>query len=140
MTGKEFRFFRETFQKTQKQTAEILGVSLKAIQSYEQGWRKIPDHVERHVLFLLSMKYKAPKPLSPCWDIRECSAQDREVCPAWEFKSDYPCWFINGTICRGSAQRSWRQKMNLCGRCKVFTSFMKSCGCPPAPEHTSEVI
>jgi putative transcriptional regulator len=136
MTGKEFYFFRTALRKTQKQMAEILGISLKAIQSFEQGWRKVPGHVERHVLFLLSMKYKAPKPLSPCWDMRECSTREKEVCPAWEFKSDYPCWFVNGTICHGSAHGSWRQKMNLCGSCKVFTSFMKFSDCPSAPKQT----
>ena len=36
--------------------AQILGSSLKAVQSFEQGWRKIPVHVERQMLFLLAMK------------------------------------------------------------------------------------
>jgi len=56
MQGKDFSSIRKNIRKTQKQMSEILGVSLKAIQSFEQGWRKIPAHVERQTLFLLAMK------------------------------------------------------------------------------------
>jgi len=34
--------------------AQLLGTSLKAIQSFEQGWRNIPVHIERQMLFLLA--------------------------------------------------------------------------------------
>jgi hypothetical protein len=33
--------------KTQKQMARLLGISIRTIQSYEQGLRKIPVHTER---------------------------------------------------------------------------------------------
>lgn len=127
MTAKDFKFFREKFQKTQMQMADIVGISQKAVQSFEQGWRKVPAYVERQVLFLLAMKYGALKPLSCCWDQVNCPPKMREGCPAWEFNSGHICWFINGTICRGKAQRSWNQKMNLCKKCKVFNSFLSSC-------------
>jgi len=108
--------------------AEILGVSLKTVQSFEQGWRKVPSYVERQVLFLLVMKYGGLKPLSRCWDQKNCPPKRREDCPAWEFNSGHICWFITGTICCGNALRNWNQKMTLCRKCKVFTSFLSSCG------------
>ena len=40
-------------EKTQKELAELLGSSLKAVSSYEQGWRSIPAHIERQLFFLL---------------------------------------------------------------------------------------
>jgi DNA-binding XRE family transcriptional regulator len=51
---KEFSTARQYLGKTQSQTAQLLGISLKAIQSFEQGWRNIPVHIERQVLFLLA--------------------------------------------------------------------------------------
>ena len=54
---KEFSYFRKKMSKTQKQMAQLLGTSLKAVHSYEQGWRQIPTHVERQLFFLLSRIY-----------------------------------------------------------------------------------
>jgi hypothetical protein len=54
MDKNEFKFLRSKLKKTQKQMAQLLGTSLKAIHSYEQGWRSVPVHVERQVFFLVS--------------------------------------------------------------------------------------
>lgn len=40
MDSKEFHSIRQKLQKTQKQMSELLETSLKAIQGFEQGWRK----------------------------------------------------------------------------------------------------
>ena len=125
MKGKDFCSIRKNLGKTQKQMSEILGVSLKAIQSFEQGWRRIPAQVERQTLFLLAIKMASREETSSCWEIRRCSRQMLENCPAWEFKSGHLCWFVNGTICQGKPQGSWSQKILLCRKCEVFASFMK---------------
>jgi DNA-binding XRE family transcriptional regulator len=54
MNRNEFKKYRKRLNKTQKQMAELLGTSLKAIHSYEQGWRTVPVHVERQIFFLVS--------------------------------------------------------------------------------------
>ena len=54
MESKEFKMFRSRLERTQKEMAQLLGISIKAVHSYEQGWRKIPGHVERQIYFLLS--------------------------------------------------------------------------------------
>jgi len=128
MDGKEFQDLRQKLQKTQKQMGQLLGVSIKAVQSYEQGWRNIPPQVERQVLFLLAMKMETCEQSAPCWEMRHCAPEMKEACPAWEFKSGYLCWFINGTICKGKPQASWRQKMASCKKCEIFTSFMNYWG------------
>ena len=51
MDSKEFSRFRKRLNKTQKQMAQLLGVSIKAVHSYEQGWRSVPAHVERQMFF-----------------------------------------------------------------------------------------
>jgi hypothetical protein len=130
MDHKEFGVVRQKFEKTQKQMAELLGISLKAIQSFEQGWRKVPVYIERQLLFLWAAKMGPRKGVSPCWKIRNCPPEVRETCPAWEFNSGHLCWFINGTICRGKPQESWSKKMKLCRKCTVFSSVMKNWSLP----------
>jgi len=99
MDNKEFVHFRKKLNKTQKQMAQLLGTSLKAVHSYEQGWRSIPPSAERHMFFLVSRIAENRKRKKPCWIIKKCSRDQRKQCPAWEFKAGDLCWFINGTIC-----------------------------------------
>ncbi len=120
----KFKHIRAKLEKTQKELAELLGVSIKAIHSYEQGWRKIPHHVERQLLFLLSKKILGDEKQSKkCWDIIKCSDKMLKNCPAWEFDAGDLCWFINGTRCNGNTQNSWKDKMKVCKKCRVFRSI-----------------
>ncbi|NOR10951.1 MAG: helix-turn-helix domain-containing protein, partial [Desulfovibrionaceae bacterium] len=82
MDKKEFSTVRKKIGKTQKQLAALLGVSLKAIHSYEQGWRTIPSHIERQIFFLLTNKRRVAKKTKPCWERKKCDR--KEECPAWE--------------------------------------------------------
>ena len=120
MEKEEFSTARQYLGKTQSQMAQLLGVSLKAIQSFEQGWRNIPVHTERQVLFLLSLKKTPREKLRPCWVVRKCPMEIRRNCPAWEFHAGHLCWFINGTICQAEVQESWQKKMKICRKCEVF--------------------
>jgi len=123
MDGKELASMRKKLEKTQKQMAELLGCSVKAIHSYEQEWRPIPSHIEKQVLFLVYRKRNNNRDLKPCWDMKQCPPEEKKQCPAWEFQAGKLCWFINGTICEGEVQQGWREKMEKCRACKVF-SFM----------------
>src|SRR4030042_4563554 len=124
MEKKEFSKIRLYLGKTQGQMAQLLGVSPKAVQSFEQGWRKVPTHIERQVLCLLAMKKAPPKKAKLCWETEKCPLETRRNCPAWEFRAGHLCWFINGTICNGEIQESWQKKMKICRQCVVFqTTF-----------------
>ena len=120
----QFTAIRRHLEKTQNQMAQILGVSPKAIQSFEQGWRNIPVHIERQVLLILALKGRASKKSKPCWLTRRCPAEDRQNCPAWQFDAGNFCWFINGTICEGTTQASWKDKMKICRDCEVYRSML----------------
>jgi len=120
MDNKEFISFRLKLNTTQKQMAELIGKSLRAVQSFEQGWRKIPENIERQLLYLVFMKEMKGKPLVPCWELRECSPEKKEKCPAWKFNTGHMCWFINGTICQGKAHRDWYEKVRFCLICEAF--------------------
>ncbi len=124
MDTKEFLQSRKNLGKTQKQLSELLGVSIKAVHSYEQGWRKIPAHVERHIFFLLSRLRAASLNPKPCWTIKKCPPHRKKKCPAWEFQAGKLCWFINGTICECQTQKSWKDKMKICRQCVVLSSLL----------------
>ncbi len=120
MEKTEFIAIRKKLAKTQRELSELLGVSLKAISSYEQGWRNIPVHVERQLLFLLAQKNNRFS--EDCWDVRQCSEEVKQSCPAWEFNAGHLCWFINGTICDNDVKKSWQEKILICRKCPVFKS------------------
>lgn len=120
----EFSRFRKRLNKTQRQLAQLLGVSIKAVQGYEQGWRSIPVHVERQMFFLLTRMEHKKKKLSPCWEIMDCPQERKMHCPAWEFQVGSLCWFINGTICHGRIQKNWDEKIKICRKCPVLESVL----------------
>lgn len=129
MKKEEFTKVRSLLGKTQSQTAQLLGCSLKAIQSFEQGIRKVPVHVERQLLFLLS----SLKPTSEiCWTMKGCSIEVRRNCPAWEFQLGNLCWFVNGTICHGEIQETWEKKIKMCRKCNVFNSLLPDLAVEPS--------
>ncbi len=128
MTNTQFASARRLLGKTQKELSYLLATSLKAIHSYEQGWRRIPAHVERQIYFLLSKKPGAIKNTKACWTIKQCPPEKKSACPAWEFRSGKMCWFINGTICHGEPIPSWKEKMKLCRRCEVFSQVASQLG------------
>jgi len=124
MNKKEFKNFRKQLGKTQRQMAQLLGVSLKAVHSYEQGWRSVPSYVERQIFFLISRKQKDFEDRIPCWVIKNCPSEKKTHCPAWEFNAGDLCWFINGTICDGIVRKKWGEKMAFCRSCDIFKSLL----------------
>jgi DNA-binding XRE family transcriptional regulator len=120
MNSSEFSNVRHVLGKTQNELARLLCVSVKAIQSFEQGWRNVPVSTERQLLFLLALKMSASGDARLCWDDR------RANCPSWEFKAGNFCWFINGTLCHGETQESWKQKIELCRDCEVYRLMFPS--------------
>ena len=121
MDRNEFKRLRKKLNKTQKQMAQLLGVSLKAVHSYEQGWRVIPPAVERHLYFLVSRTVLVDT-RRPCWESKNCPPDRKSQCPASQFNCGDLCWLVNGTLCEGSDQGSWEEKMAICRTCSVFTS------------------
>ena len=124
MESKEFVQLRKKLNKTQIQMAQLLGTSVKAIHSYEQGWRRVPAHAERQLYFLVARKGDRTGQ-KPCWEIKECPSEQKRECPAWEFQAGRLCWFINGTICDGTVHKDWQEKIEICRSCEVFNSILE---------------
>ncbi len=123
MDNETFTTIRAKIGKTQRSLAELLGVSLKAVQSYEQGWRSIPIHVERQLYFLLiNQRGDGQAKRKDCWSLKKCDR--KKECPAWEFQAGHLCWFLSGTLCTCAANKNWKEKMEVCRNCEVLTSLL----------------
>ena len=124
MEKQEFKHLRKRLNKTQKQMAKLLGTSIKAVHSYEQGWRSIPVSVERQIYFLISRTRKDKAKTRDCWVIKKCPTDHKKKCPAWEYHAGKFCWLIAGTICASEDQKSRREKMNICRECEVLQAVL----------------
>jgi hypothetical protein len=124
MEIEKFIYYRKQLGLTQKNLAQLLAISIKTVHSYEQGWRNIPENIERQLFFLISTQ--KPTTLSPqlCWVIKKCPPQRKNQCPAWKFKAGHLCWFINGTICEGLVHKNWSEKIQICKECEVFKPIL----------------
>ena len=86
--------------RTQAEVATALGLSEKAIQSYEQGWRDVPVRVMIQLLVLLALYRKHTMDDVPCWELRKCTAAQRERCASFTVGRGQFCWFIGSKDCR----------------------------------------
>ena len=120
MDAQELTKIRVYLGKTQRELASLLGISLKAVQSFEQGWRNIPAYVERQLLLLLSLAASGNGSGKACWQVRKCTGAMKKDCPAFEYRQGHNCWLVNGTFCRGRNTGSWERKMAECRKCRVF--------------------
>lgn len=122
----DLRAIRETLGMSQSQFASALGISIRALQSYEQGWRGCPPTVGRLAGLLLQMFRTADrKPAKPCWEIKKCPTETRQKCLAHQFGCGQFCWLITGNYREGKAQKTSKAKLSKCTSCTVMTSWLK---------------
>ena len=121
----DLRKVREALGKSQSQMAWLLGVSTRAVQSYEQGWRPPSHLVQRFAVLLLylSRREGAPK-LAPCWEARKCSPELRAKCPAYELGAGDLCWLIPGPRCKDNGDGRWERKIDDCEDCAVMQAWL----------------
>lgn len=84
---------------TQQGMADLLCVSRKAVQSYEQGWRIVPNRVVREALTLMAFKGGKGMSAKPCWQVTKCDAKRRELCPSKTLSNGRFCWFVAARTC-----------------------------------------
>jgi transcriptional regulator with XRE-family HTH domain len=91
---------RKKLKKTQREMANLLGISIKTVESYEQGLRNIPVNVERIVYFLLfKLNMDKFNEKARCWENKKCPSHIRENCVAWVANEGFFCWFLTGKSC-----------------------------------------
>lgn len=126
MNRTEVARIRRSLGKTQAELASLLGVSPKAVQSFEQGWRSVPVHVERQLLLLHQLDQCPADRPEPCWEKRDCPPETRDSCVAWKLRAGDLCWFVTGTMCEGRSRDTWQEKIGLCEKCPVFQELLSS--------------
>lgn len=118
--------------------AKLLGISIPTLRVYEKEGLIIPFKTEgnqRHysqtdlervecIRRAIGEKkisvngIKAIYSLIPCWEVVNCSHEDRAVCGAYN-SEDQPCWTFShpNTICEN----------RICRECEVYTNY-SNCG------------
>lgn len=121
------REVRRVLGRSQEELASLLSVSTRAVQSYEQGWRPVPAHVQRCASLLLFLDWRRRNGgVTPCWEIRRCSAEVRAKCPVHELDAGDVCWLLVGCRCRDRRPRSREAQMARCRSCEVMRQWLKT--------------
>ncbi len=86
---------------SQSQLARLLGVSPRAVQSYEQGWRTLPQPTATQLMTVLALHRDHPDQYTPCWSLTGCPAEKRARCAADKVGRGRFCWLLSGQACGG---------------------------------------
>lgn len=123
--GLDLKVVRRELGLSQAQLARLCGCSIRAIQSYEQGWRKAGAAVERCALLLLmASRNHGGIPNRRCWEITGCPEERREQCISYRSGQGHLCWFLNGTLCSNEMLPDWDAKRTLCMNCRVLKALL----------------
>lgn len=124
MAAKEFcdlPTVRKSLGLSQSEFSKLLGLSIRAVQSYEQGWRPTPPYVQKLAATLLFLNWrKSRKAVKPCWKINNCDAESRSSCQAHQMRAGDLCWML-GQTCR-HAQAD--DKLHACRECPVTKPWL----------------
>jgi DNA-binding XRE family transcriptional regulator len=120
------RSVREALGKSQHDLAGLLGVSLRAVQSYEQGWRHTPLDVQKLALLLLYLQRRnGDPPRPPCWVTRGCDPKARNACSSHEFGGGHFCWLFSSATQRCKATpEGTDSSLSTCVRCPVMNDWL----------------
>lgn len=121
-TAELVRGARKVLGVSQVELARLLRVSSKAVQSYEQGWRRPSQSVIMHLLTLLAMKSGYPDNRKACWQMRECPREIRDNCAAYLLSGGRFCWLAAGGC--PAACNPGAHGFEGCLRCCVTAAFM----------------
>jgi transcriptional regulator with XRE-family HTH domain len=121
MDAATFGKIRAKLGRSQRELADILGLSQKAVESYEQGWRKVPSNIERILWFLyfkLNEESLAKEP--PCWEEKSCPDEKSAKCVAKLAGEGRFCWFFTGRLCSTAEEG----RGDSCYTCSVFSRLV----------------
>ncbi len=122
----DLKSVRETLGKSQSELSALLGISTRAVQSYEQGWRPVPPYVQKLSALLLYLNWrKDNKERPPCWELRRCSEELQEQCTVRQSDCGHLCWMISGNFHRAEPQKSWKAKWGKCLKCPVTKGWLR---------------
>jgi len=107
---------------TQAEVAQALGVSIRAIQSYEQGWREVPTHIMVQMLVLAAAHHTLPGERKSCWEITGCPSERQAKCPCRRTDGRL-CWLVSGRLCSGLVAGDGHD-LQRCMNCPVIQQIL----------------
>jgi DNA-binding XRE family transcriptional regulator len=122
--SKFFRVARTALGRSQSEIAAALSVSAKAVQSYEQGWRRVPARVVSQMLMLLALQRGMEKRSLRCWMVNSCPPEKRKLCPSYTITGGRFCWFVAGKMC-GPRRGSSAGDVSVCMKCPVVKELVR---------------
>jgi DNA-binding transcriptional regulator YiaG len=108
---------------TQAEAARMLGISRKAVESYEQGWRSVPRSVFNELITILAVRNTGGSGARPCWQIVRCSPAARSQCLAFRVTQGRLCWVVGQATCE-RAVRAGPHGLAACLECPVVRRLM----------------
>lgn len=118
-----FHRLRETMGWSRRETATILGLSRKAVESYELGWRKVPARVWKQALTLAAIQRKYPMGTKPCWELTRCHEQVSKGCLCRKLTDGRFCWMTVSQCCH-LAHLGKEMGFEHCLSCPVIRQFL----------------
>jgi len=110
---------------SQAELADLIGVSARAVQSWEQGWRKPSAAFEKALLLLEMAVYQGENFGSRvCWEVTHCPQGTREARLAYRARQGHLCCFFTGNLCRGRRLRTWEDKKAMGMECSFSKSLL----------------
>ncbi|MDD2599267.1 MAG: helix-turn-helix domain-containing protein [Kiritimatiellae bacterium] len=107
---------------TQSAVAQALGVSIRAIQSYEQGWREVPTHIMVQLLVLAAAHHTGASERAACWDVTRCPPERQALCPCRRTDGRL-CWLVSGRLC-AAPSTSGPKDVQRCMECSVIKQIL----------------
>jgi DNA-binding XRE family transcriptional regulator len=123
------KVMREAVGWTQSETAFFLGISKKAIESYEQGWRSPPHTVCKQMLALIALQKGYPRGFKRCWEIMRCSPAVRDSCFCARKLDGHFCWFTCSAN-KHQCMEGGAEQLDCCIHCPVVKQILKSDASP----------
>ena len=123
--GEDLKRLRGSMQWTQEETGHFLGLSEKALQSYEQGWRRVPESVWKELLTLVAIQRGYPRGYRRCWEIIGCPVPSRASCFCAGKMAGLFCWMTATTNCH-FFHPELKKSMLTCVRCPVTAQFLNA--------------
>lgn len=127
-----FHRLRDTMGWSRTETAAILGLSRKAVESYELGWRKVPARVWKQALTVAAIQRKYPMGTKPCWELTRCHERVSRNCLCRKLTDGRFCW-MTVTQCCHLAHQYKAMGFENCLSCPVILQFLNVGAVTPVP-------
>jgi len=108
---------------SQSQLANLMGLSPRAIQSYEQGWRDVPRTITAQLMTVLALHRGHADQGTPCWRLTGCPEEKRAGCSASTVGRGRFCWLLAGRSC-GPIKAAGSASGLPCVHCVVFRNLL----------------